>query len=82
VELENKRIDRALNAIWPKVVNGDFKAIGVMDRLMQRRAKLLGLDKPEKKLINFSEMSDEELLSFISGGDPEPPEDFDEQDQM
>lgn len=46
VQLEVTRLDRALNAIWNKILDGDQGAINSMLRIMERRAKLLGLDKP------------------------------------
>ena len=43
--IECQRIDHALNALWPKISGGDIQAINTMVRLMERRAKLLGLDE-------------------------------------
>jgi hypothetical protein len=62
MHLELHRIDVALSAVWPKVVNtprrqgepAPYKwneqreAIELMLKLQQRRAKYLGLDAPEK----------------------------------
>ena len=47
-EIELKRLDAALNAIWPSVLAGDLKANGAFVRLSERRAKLKGLDAPSK----------------------------------
>jgi hypothetical protein len=43
---ELDRIDRLQLAIWQKAMQGDMKAIATIVRLMERRAKLLGLDAP------------------------------------
>jgi hypothetical protein len=43
-----ERIDRALFRIWPKVAQGDLDAIDRMLRLLEREARLLGLDAPTK----------------------------------
>lgn len=47
-EQEVDRIDRLQVAIWNKALQGDMKAILTIVRLMERRAKLLGLDMPIK----------------------------------
>lgn len=47
VELE--RMDAMLVALWPKVAGGDANTIDTALRVMQRRAKLLGLDAPSKQ---------------------------------
>lgn len=45
---EIDRLDRLQVAIWPSAMKGDTRAILTIIRLMERRAKLLGLDKPIK----------------------------------
>lgn len=45
-QIEAARLDRAQEKIWAKVEDGDPKAITVLLRIMERRAKLLGLDAP------------------------------------
>ena len=46
VQLESHRLDRAINAIWDKVADGDLNAIDRALKIMERRARLLGLDTP------------------------------------
>lgn len=53
IALEIRRIDRALNAIWKKVLSGDTRAIDTMLRLMDQRAKYLALT-PEVHEITFN----------------------------
>src|SRR5512145_166589 len=48
LSLAERRLDRALNAVWDRVLDGDPKAILVMIRIEERRAKLRGLDQPDK----------------------------------
>lgn len=43
-----ERLDRILFAIWQKALDGDYEAIDRVLRIEQRRAKLLGLDAPDK----------------------------------
>jgi AraC-like DNA-binding protein len=45
---ELDRVDRLQVAIWPNAMKGDTRAILTIVRLMDRRAKLTGLDMPIK----------------------------------
>lgn len=47
-EAELGRLDRLLLAHWPKAILGDHKATGTVLSIMDRRAKLLGLDAPQR----------------------------------
>lgn len=47
--LELERLDVALQAIWSGVEGGHDKAIELSLKIMERRAKLLGLDAPVKE---------------------------------
>ena len=47
-ELELERCDKLTLALWPKVKSGDEKAVRAVVAIMERRAKLLGLDAPTK----------------------------------
>ncbi|MBV6697450.1 hypothetical protein KV557_09970 [Kitasatospora aureofaciens] len=47
-QLELDRLDAMQDALWPKVLDGDTRAIDTALRLMDRRAKLLGLDAPTR----------------------------------
>lgn len=47
-EQELDRIDRLQLALWPNAMKGSERAIVTIVRLMERRAKLLGLDAPTK----------------------------------
>jgi hypothetical protein len=46
--LDLLRIDKALSGIIPKAESGDPKAVTAMCRLLERRARLLGLDAPTR----------------------------------
>jgi hypothetical protein len=45
-ELEVERCDKLTMALWPKARSGDEKAVRAIVAVMDRRAKLLGLDAP------------------------------------
>ena len=45
-ELMLERLDAALRAVWPRVLEADDGAINSLLRIEARRAKLLGLDAP------------------------------------
>jgi len=47
--IELQRLDVAQAAIWGKVINGDTVAITCLLRILERRARLLGLDAPVKQ---------------------------------
>lgn len=47
-KLEVERLDAAAAAIYPSVKQGQYGAIDRWIRIMERRAKLLGLDMPAK----------------------------------
>lgn len=47
-ELHRLRLETALQSIWPKVIKGDFEAIKVMLKILERDAKLFGIDAPIK----------------------------------
>lgn len=49
IELEVQRLDAMLDKLWDRVENADEKAIDRVLRIMERRAKLLGLDAPTKQ---------------------------------
>jgi hypothetical protein len=46
--LEVERLDAAAAAIYPSVKQGQYGAIDRWIKIMERRAKLLGLDAPTK----------------------------------
>ena len=72
VTLDLRRIDRIINAIWTKVVDGNLQAIDRMIKLLERRAKLLGLDAPVVRevtgrdggsiRIEYGELTEEERI--------------------
>lgn len=57
-DLELARLDRMLLGVWGNAVKGDVQSVDRAVKIMERRAKLLGLDAPTK---------------LAHGGDPEAP---------
>jgi transcriptional regulator len=53
-QIENERLDIAQSAIWGKVLAGELSAVQTLIRLMERRAKLLGLDQPIRQQIEVT----------------------------
>lgn len=80
--LESERLDTLTTALWPQAVGGSVKAVEALLKVMERRAKLLGLDKPDQvetrsstvtAVVNFETLSDSELaLKFEQLGLPAP----------
>jgi transcriptional regulator with XRE-family HTH domain len=52
--LDLARMDAMLEALWPAVASGDTKACAVALKVLERRARLLGLDKPARQEIELS----------------------------
>ena len=50
--LMEARFDRALNAIWNKVMDGDIPAINAMLKIEDQRAKLGGMYAPVKSEVS------------------------------
>ena len=46
--LELARLDRAQRTAWERMLHGDLDALGKVLKVMEHRAKLLGLAAPEK----------------------------------
>jgi len=53
-ELHRQRLEVALEAIWPQVVQGDLPAIGMMLKILERDSKLYGLDSPIKTEVEVT----------------------------
>ena len=48
ITLEAERLDKMQTALWAKAIRGDYGAVDRILRIMERRARLLGLDAPER----------------------------------
>lgn len=80
--MELQRLDVALAAIMPQVEAGEDRAVATMLRIMDRRARYLGLDEPERTEVQISAADPREILAGrLAGiaaragadtGDPEP----------
>ncbi len=79
--MEAARLDSLLMAVWPAAVKGDHQAIDRALKIMDRRARLLGLDlhKPMIEInqwvallqrFDFSQLSEEQLREIEAGRDP------------
>ena len=78
IELETQRLDAMLTVLWPQVAKGNQGAVDRVLRIMERRSKLLGLDKPEKHdvtsagkalVTDFTKLTLEQLETIAKGGD-------------
>lgn len=65
-ELELGRLDVMLRSIWEKVEGGQLAAIDRAIKIVERRARMLGLDTAQKFEFNFERMSDAELAEYIT----------------
>lgn len=48
---ELDRLDRLQRSVWTNAIQGDLQAVATVLRIIDRRAKLLGLDAPVKQEI-------------------------------
>ncbi len=67
VDIEAARCDELVKSLWEKAIDrSDVRAVETILKVMERKAKLLGLDAPEKQvrvsLSSLEDMSDDELL--------------------
>lgn len=60
-QLELMRLDELQVAVWDRALNGELPAAHCVLKIMDRRAKLLGLDKPEKVEVNKWDFNAEDL---------------------
>jgi hypothetical protein len=76
-ELETERLDNLLNAVWADAMNGDIPAGTQALRIMERRAKLLGLDSPTKiqaEVVTYDANGiNEQLARIIELASSSPP---------
>lgn len=49
--LECARLDALLQALWPKAMEGNPRSVEVALQVMDRRARLLGLDMPQRRVV-------------------------------
>ena len=69
-DLELARLDRITIALWPRAGTGDPRAVTAMIRVMDRRAKLLGLDAPARVEVvrpdrPFADLTVEEIAKQL-----------------
>lgn len=64
VELELQRLDALFLAMYPLAKGGDYQAADRCIRIMERRAKLTGLDAPER--IEFEESDRLKLKALVA----------------
>jgi uncharacterized protein YegP (UPF0339 family) len=64
-EMELMRLERLQQGVWPAAIKGDHGAVDRVLRIMERRAKLLGLDAPVKQEV---EQVTEVRVEFVDAG--------------
>jgi transcriptional regulator len=74
-KMEMDRLDVAQAAIWNQVVAGDLPAVVALIKIMERRARLLGLDAPTKSQVEVNvydgatiDAEVQRLASLLDGG--------------
>lgn len=64
--IEVDRLDRLQRALWPAAMQGDDKAIGSVLKVMDRRAKLLGLDAPVRTNVTLTDSVSAEIEALAA----------------
>lgn len=67
IDMELQRLDQLYRAAFGAVANGDTSAVNQCLSIMQRRAKYLGLDAPDKKEVTGKNGGPLELASSLKG---------------
>lgn len=69
LRMELDRLDRMHLGLWPKAAAGSPQHVDRVLRVMERRARLLGLDAPTKSQINVdvTTLTDEQLEALARG---------------
>ena len=67
--LEVQRLDRLFEVMYKKAEKGDMNAIDRCVRLMERRAKLLGLDAPAKQEIGLDSTISINFVDIVNGSE-------------
>ena len=68
-QIELDRLDDALDALADRIEQGDDRAVATMLRIQERRAKLLGLDSPDRQQVEVTGIDPRELLAQKLGRD-------------
>ena len=53
LQIQLRRLDTMLNAIWNKVLEGDLKAAETALHIIERQTKLIGLDRQQVEIIDW-----------------------------
>ncbi|MGW6416287.1 hypothetical protein [Streptomyces sp. NPDC055055] len=65
-EVQARRYQRLLAAVWPKALKGDLKAVETAARLTDRVVKLYGLAEPDKLDLDVTgQVTAEDLMEII-----------------
>lgn len=65
IKLELERLDKMARPVWFSATRGDTAAVDQILKIMQRRAKLLGLDAPTKREVSGPEGGPLEFMDSI-----------------
>lgn len=53
LQVQLRRLDTMLNAIWDKVLSGDLKAAETALHIIERQAKLLGMERQQVAIVDW-----------------------------
>ena len=63
-KMEAERLDRMMAGLWDKAIDGDTWSVDRVLNIMERRARLLGLDKPPERDVGDEAQKYLDLLNM------------------
>lgn len=72
--VEGARLDCMQQSVWQRAVDGDLSSIDRVLKIMERRARLFGLDAPQKVAVSTTQVDDQidALLAELAALPPVP----------
>lgn len=63
--VEGRRLDEITTVLWPRARGGDIRAIGTLLKVMERRARLFGLESPLSQPESCRSPNEVDEVSFL-----------------
>jgi len=72
--VEGARLDALHSVVWDQALTGDYAAINTVLKIMERRARLFGLDQAQRVAVKSTPALDAEIETLIDELRSLPPE--------
>lgn len=64
--VEGARLDALHSAVWDQALTGEYAAINALLKIMERRARLFGLDQPQRVAVRSTQELDVEIEAMLA----------------